>query len=125
MSEKSDDIKNEWIKKIDDLLIDAGVRLFEINMTLDSMIKDLLFSEKEILFESEMQFPYQKESGYDLYNAKGIYWDNELNSAVILTEDPQDKILWQNLNIAIKDLMANAIVLKLTANSLYLDYKKH
>lgn len=125
MSNRSSREFAEKIKKIDDIMVDVGSRLFEINMLLDSAIKDLLNACESDGIEIDMTFPFVNGTTHEILTAERIFNEPVSDQLRIDVRERSGGVAWVELSASAKDMLANAAVLKLAADNIFIDLKKH
>ncbi len=106
------------LRNFEDTMVEAGRRLFEINLLLDTLIREILSTIEGRQFPLEARFPHYGEDGYRLVQPVKITM-NEESETISITTDDDEEIPWEELGVSIKDFIANIIVLQLISDSNY------
>jgi hypothetical protein len=113
------------IKKYDDAMVDVGARLFEINMIIDDIIREIAILSGKDGVRIDMNFPFCEKGEYVSLMAVRVFFDSDSEQVLIELSDGRQGIAWTDLSLSVKDMLANAVILKLAADTIYLDLQKH
>ncbi len=114
------------MKRYEDLMVEAGSRLLEIGSTLDVLARDILSLNDHRVMPVEMEIAYMDEMGkHRIARTESLRWDRDENELVLSLRRPRRSVRWSLLSASVKDMLLNAIIIGLSAELLYEDFRQH
>ncbi len=109
---------SEILLRFEETMIEAGRRLFDINLLLDGVMADILGALEGNIVEISADFPHYGADGHRVYHSLRIFINEESGKITIVTEEGTD-IPWEELGVSVKDFIANTVVLGLISDAKY------
>ena len=99
-------------------MVETGRKIFEINLILDTLIREILSTVEGRQFPLNAPFPHYGDRGYNLIHPVSIIM-NEKSETVSITTIDDVEIPWEELGVSTKDFIANIIVLKMVSDGTF------
>ncbi|MDY6967834.1 MAG: hypothetical protein SVR08_04150 [Spirochaetota bacterium] len=119
------EIEDSKINKYNKIITEAGFHLFEAEILLDNFIKDVINENIEKSLDLKMEIPNQFNAGFLILTLNRIYRNNENGRIEIQINELDHVIYWDELNITIKNLIANFVQLNLLSDEIFNSFSQH
>jgi len=113
------------IKNYDDMMTEVGIHLLHAETLLDTLVKDVINEKEEKAIDFEIILADHSEAGYSDMVMNRIYLNKETKCVEIKMREHGQPICWNDLNLSMKNLIANYIHINLLSNEIYTNLKKH
>ena len=107
--------------KYDDMLIDIGSRMFDLQILLAGFIREIMDELGKFSIEIDFKFPIREGDDYNIIHGKEIHYDPEENKLMVLTMDSGKFILWHEIDVLTQEILANDLHMRYVAEGIYKD----
>jgi len=106
--------------KFDKKMVDIESKSFEVSMLMSGFVFEILENFEDLKSEIYCELPYyDPASGYKTVVAEYIYLDAESGVVLIDAEGIKTPVMWDELNIAAKEIIIAELHHKYKASKLY------
>jgi len=106
--------------KFDQKMIEIESKSYEVNMLMSGFVLEILEGFNEMKSEIYAELPYfDPDSGYKTAVAESIYLDSENGIILITAPGIKGPIMWDEINIAAKEIIIAELHHKYKASRLY------
>lgn len=113
----------EILRRFEEIMVETGRKLLDINLLLDELMRDLLASVEGNRVPLETDFPHYGAEGHRILVAAEMVLDADTGAIAVATEGGE-LVPWEELGVSTKDFIANIIVLRLISDANYEDLRQ-
>lgn len=106
--------------KFDKKMIDIESKSFEVNMLMSGFVLEIIAGFDQMKSEIYAELPYfDPNSGYKTVIAESVYLDVESGVILITASGMKNPVMWDELNVAAKEIIIAELHHKYKASKLY------
>lgn len=100
------------------------MKILEAGTILDTLIKEILLDREDHTIEVTASVPARLGAGFTMISATGICYNPDINSIDLTLAEEGQFFPWNELDISAKDLILNTVVLALSSDDLFNQFRK-
>ncbi|HPJ38703.1 MAG TPA: hypothetical protein PLT75_09680 [Spirochaetota bacterium] len=111
------------LARYDSIMMNVGMKILEAGTILDMLIKEILLTRTDHSIDVSAAIPVRKGAGFTMITAKRVSYNPDYSSVDLHLEENDKIFSWNELDISAKDLILNTIVLALSSEDLYNQFR--
>lgn len=123
MDNNAEDIHDK-LSRYDTILINVGMKMLEAGTILDMLIKEILLDKPGHSIEVSASVPVRQGEAFTMIPLRSICYNSDLDSIDLQRTENDQFFSWNELDISAKDLILNTIVLAMSSEDLYNQFRK-
>jgi len=111
------------LARYDSIMMNVGMKILEAGTILDMLIKEILLTRTGNSIDVSAAIPVRKGAGFTMITAERVSYNPDFSSVDLHIAENDQIFSWNELDISAKDLILNTIVLALSSEDLYNQFR--
>ena len=116
--------KQDRLARYDEIMMNVGMKIMEAGTILDMLMKEILLEQPDHTMEVAVSVPVLRGAGFTMISVRNAVFNQDTGSLSLQLTENDQFFSWNELDISAKDLILNTIVLALSSEDLYNQFRK-